>query len=267
MPKLHFYEGSKGKISAGKNHLPSGTSIAHWHDYYELEIILSGEATHILNNTSMHIKRGDAYLLTPLDFHQFCEKTEMELLNTSFSEDYLPEEIAPYITSLTSGIIYHFTEEELCFVEQLLMRLNREIVSNHALKNIVCHAILSQLLTPFIREANKHIITIPQQMQRASAYIYKNFRQNLLISDLAAHLGLSPNYCGNLFTKTFGVSFNTYLQQVRLKYAGRLLSSSNTPIAEIAIAAGFRSVEYFNWSFKKYLGLSPSTYRQVSQNV
>ena len=41
----------------------------HWHDFYEIEIVIRGTGTQIFNGRNYELKRGCAYLLSPLDFH------------------------------------------------------------------------------------------------------------------------------------------------------------------------------------------------------
>jgi mannose-6-phosphate isomerase-like protein (cupin superfamily) len=45
------------------------TVDVHWHDYYELCLVVSGEAEHVVNGVARPIGRGSAFLLSPADFH------------------------------------------------------------------------------------------------------------------------------------------------------------------------------------------------------
>ena len=42
----------------------------HWHDYFEIEMVVEGSADHILNGKTYSLSKGDIYLLTPVDFHE-----------------------------------------------------------------------------------------------------------------------------------------------------------------------------------------------------
>ena len=50
----------------------------HWHDYFELEIILEGHGKHHFNDSVYDLHPGNAYIVTPIDFHSvvFAEKTD-----------------------------------------------------------------------------------------------------------------------------------------------------------------------------------------------
>ena len=58
----------------------------HWHNYFEIEIVVAGEGTHNLNGTAYPVGKGDAYLLTPVDFHEIEAYSSIELINVSFDD-------------------------------------------------------------------------------------------------------------------------------------------------------------------------------------
>lgn len=47
----------------------------HWHNYFEIEIIVEGAGAYIFNGKSYPISKGDAFLLTPVDFHEIDRKS------------------------------------------------------------------------------------------------------------------------------------------------------------------------------------------------
>jgi AraC-like DNA-binding protein len=65
----------------------------HWHDYFEIEIVLSGTGTHYYNASPYTIEKGDGYLLTPVDFHGIEATNPIELLHISFDAVWLSEDM------------------------------------------------------------------------------------------------------------------------------------------------------------------------------
>lgn len=81
----------------------------------------------------------------------------------------------------------------------------------------------------------------------------------------AEALGITTRHLGRVFQSTFGVSPLNYLMTKRLLMAKLLLTDTELPVTEIAIAAGFGSVSRFNVAFKKHYRLVPTALRkQVS---
>ena len=42
----------------------------HYHDYFEMEIVISGSGSQILNDEEFKLTKGDVFLMRPLDFHK-----------------------------------------------------------------------------------------------------------------------------------------------------------------------------------------------------
>jgi mannose-6-phosphate isomerase-like protein (cupin superfamily) len=67
----------------------------HWHEFYELTYIISGEGLNVVNGTPCPLAKGSLFLLTPADFHEICPVNGMplELYNVIFSEELLDERL------------------------------------------------------------------------------------------------------------------------------------------------------------------------------
>jgi two-component system response regulator YesN len=75
--------------------------------------------------------------------------------------------------------------------------------------------------------------------------------------------GLSTVYYGALFKQHVGMTFNKYLNSVRLNYALECLKSGDMNISEIAEHCGFTDICHFSKLFKQKFGLSP---KQMARN-
>jgi AraC-like DNA-binding protein len=77
---------------------------------------------------------------------------------------------------------------------------------------------------------------------------------------LAEAAGLSERYVNELLYEA-GASFTTRLNELRLGKAGRLLALSANRISDIAFECGFNDLSYFNRSFRRRFGLTPTAVR------
>lgn len=93
-------------------------------------------------------------------------------------------------------------------------------------------------------------------------YIDHNYHTNLKLEMIAALFGYNSSYLGKIFNKTVGESFNTYVDQVRIRHAIELLVENKYKVYEIAEQVGYKNVDYFHKKFKKYVGESPAEYRK-----
>ena len=104
-------------------------------------------------------------------------------------------------------------------------------------------------------------------LQTIKAYIDETFTQDISIERIADDLYISYYYMCHIFKDNFDISINTYRIQKRLEKAIRLLAESNSKIADIAILCGYNNISYFTETFSKYVGISPTTFKEQNKNI
>ena len=78
--------------------------------------------------------------------------------------------------------------------------------------------------------------------------------------ELAAAASLSERYVNELLYEA-GAGFTVRLNELRLGKAARLLAMTTGPISDVALACGFNDISYFNRSFRRRFGLTPTAAR------
>jgi AraC family transcriptional regulator of adaptative response / DNA-3-methyladenine glycosylase II len=81
------------------------------------------------------------------------------------------------------------------------------------------------------------------------------------VAALAARLGVSDRHLRRIFMTEHGVTPLQYLQTRRLLLAKQMLTDSTLPMAQVALASGFRSLRRFNAAFVDGYRMSPSRLR------
>ena len=79
---------------------------------------------------------------------------------------------------------------------------------------------------------------------------------------LAEEFHLSSQYISQLFKSEIGVNFLTYLTNLRMERAKKLLLSTALPVSEVAEQSGYGDYRVFTKAFKKSEGVTPSQYRR-----
>lgn len=97
---------------------------------------------------------------------------------------------------------------------------------------------------------------------RAARMLEENCGSGQSLEELAGRLGCTDRHLRRVFTAEYNVSPVQYLQTCRLLLAKNLLTDTNLPVLEIAMAAGFGSLRRFNDLFKKHYNLSPTDLRK-----
>ena len=94
-------------------------------------------------------------------------------------------------------------------------------------------------------------------------YIHKNFQDSTLNLEIVSkNTGVNQRNISDSISEQFGCNFKTYINQIRISEAQRLLKESDLNISEIAYSVGFSSPNNFNRVFKNLTGKNPSEYLQ-----
>ncbi len=120
-----------------------------------------------------------------------------------------------------------------------------------------------------LNKRSSHIKTDPNDNHRIQLiynFIEKNFRDNIMVADIASKLELSDSAFCRYFKKTTGNTFSNFLNEYRITYACKLIQQSNDSFRDIAFLCGYNNFSYFFRVFKKVVGSSPSVYKKSLQN-
>lgn len=104
----------------------------------------------------------------------------------------------------------------------------------------------------------------PTVAQMAKQFISDSFREKIGIKEICNCIGCSKSTLITAFKREFGITVNSYLNEVRLSEAERMLRSGGKSIGEIAVAVGFSDQSYFSKVFSAHYGVPPSEYDGVT---
>lgn len=102
---------------------------------------------------------------------------------------------------------------------------------------------------------------------RAVDYVKKNYMKKITLDDTAAMVYLSPAYFSRIFKDEMGENFNSYVNQIRVEAAKKMLLNDEVSLTDISILAGFEGQSYFSKVFKKLTGVTPGKYRESRGRV
>ena len=99
----------------------------------------------------------------------------------------------------------------------------------------------------------------------ARDYIADNHDRDISVADAAGYVFLSQGYFTRAFREETGMSPMTFLMQIRVEHACKLLEQEDIKVSGIAAQVGFSSPQRFNAAFRKYIGMTPMTFRRQIQ--
>ena len=93
------------------------------------------------------------------------------------------------------------------------------------------------------------------------SWMVAHLQEDLTVEAMAARAVMSPRTFARRFRATLGASPYHWLLLQRIALAQRLLETTDEPIERIAACCGFRSAATLRLHFRRFLHLSPQSYR------
>lgn len=97
-------------------------------------------------------------------------------------------------------------------------------------------------------------------------FVTENYARDIEVTDMAKHVLLSVSQLQREFSKSFGISPNRYLREVRVGVVRHLLENSDQSLGAIASDCGFYDQSHMTKHFKASTGLTPLMYRKRFRN-
>jgi AraC-like DNA-binding protein len=100
------------------------------------------------------------------------------------------------------------------------------------------------------------------RVERALAYARKHCCEEVREADVAEECGISASHLSRLFRRIMGVTFTSYLNELRMAEAQKLLVMSSLSVMEVAHCVGFSRHSYFSQRFRRAIGVTPFEFRR-----
>ena len=149
----------------------------------------------------------------------------------------------PYVSE--NGIVFGII---LC-----VLAINLIISSDD--KHFKLYKSMSKVISEVSEDSNSRIAA-------ARRFIERNAYSDISRSDIAAAVGMSPEYLSRMFAASTGKTLSDYVTEIRIKNASELLISTDKTVIEICFDSGFSSLRTFNRTFQKYFLMNPTSFRQ-----
>ncbi len=221
--------------------------------YYRTD---SGESKAVL-----HLIDGDVELIPGRVYFIPAFSVLQSEIQGKMNKFYIHFRSGSFAFSLYRYLSGHYSVPATDISERLFQTVLDNYTKNTEAANLKVQGAMNLLLSDFFAEpyVNRQGLV---KFEPALKYIDKNYRQHILISDLAALMNISPIYFSNSFKAAFHVSPGQYILNKRLTESQQLLLETDMSIKEIAYAVGFDNENYFSEIFKSKIGVSARQFRK-----
>ena len=249
----------------------------HYNDY-EVYYLLEGERCYFIGTKIYHLKQGSLVFVRRNVIHKTALSREAhhDRILLEISRSYL-ESVFAITGELTlhdffqdDCIILSLESEEQSFITELLLALGRELGTKNSGFRLLAKSLVAELFIYAKRMENK---TNPsassrtddprhRQIEQIACYIAENCCSPLSLNSIAEQFYMNKCYLSRIFKEITGFTVNGYLHARRIQKARSLLIQNSMNISEVAEAAGYENLTYFERVFKKHTGMSPLEYRR-----
>lgn len=266
--KAGQYIGAHKDFYASRRYSKAKTYSMHRHEYFEIEIVLSGSGKQNLNGEMYDLKRGSVYFLTNTDFHELIISEPLLNYNISMNLLSVSPEFMEKSLSATQRVFTPKPGEfkRLCLLAELLEDASSNYLHiNQSYSGMLLSCLLLQMSALFDEDI-KNKITVSSVIQSVILYLHANFRNNPSLDEVADFAQLSRNYLSNLFKKETGMTLIKYCTALKISYAKRLLALTDMPVTDICFDCGFSSIPNFIRTFNLHIGCAPQKYRKAARS-
>lgn len=150
---------------------------------------------------------------------------------------------------------------------RLAVKLYQEFRTQDEASPLVMEGFALEILAASSRQlTSASEIKRPRWLEQAREMLREHFSEGLAIKDIAQAVSVHPVHLSRMFRRQYRCTMGEYVRQLRIEFSSHQLSSSDTPLLGIALAAGFSDQSHFSRTFKRYTGMTPAEYRKISRS-
>lgn len=228
----------------------------HFHDFFELEYIVSGSGTTYINSTAYPIKAGSTIFVAPLDFQSIQVDKPMIVITTNFIQDWIDKNLVKFCENTT--VIDDIPSN---YFDLLYYEYNN--ANGFAIRNIL-NCIVYYATSRFPDNSPKKAGDVLNMMAH---FINTHYDETINLNALSKKFGYTPNYLSNLFHNSFDKTIKEFITDVRINESVKMLLSTDNSVTNICFDCGFQSLATFLRVFKSRYNMTPSEYRKLYNSV
>lgn len=237
----------------------------HFHEYYVIGFVESGERCLSCKNNEYAIQKGNVLLFNPGDNHA-CVQNDggtLDYRGFNISKEVmldLTEEVTGKreLPGFSENVI--FDEEVICYLHPLHEMVMKGLCDFGKEENLLL--LISMLIQRYGQPFENCIPECREEIEKACRFMEQHFAERIYLDQICRYAGLSKSTLLRAFTKSKGVTPYSYLENIRIGEAKKLLEQGFPPI-EAALRTGFSDQSHFTNYFNRFIGLSPGVYREI----
>lgn len=249
----------------------------HYHDCFELSFAKSGSGVYEIENRKYVFDRGELMIINNVEPHRMYVGKEglnqivivfNPLLIWSGSKNLLDYDYIKTFVDRQAGFCNKISNDTPYFdeINRLIIEIEEEYNGKQPGWQLMIKSKLLSLLTLLYRHFKSDLTTNQKRkgllrLQAVLGKIEENLLSPLTVKEMAQILHVTPQHFCVIFKETTGQTFIEYIVSKRIDLVKQMLIDTNKGITQVAYECGFKNLSYFNKTFNKKVGLTPSAYK------
>jgi AraC-like DNA-binding protein len=285
--KILLSEGSS--FLATRLILPRFHSEYHFHPEYELKYVIESKGKRFVGDTIENFQEGDLILLGPNiphywksdDIHDQSDQMQAKAVVVLFSDDFLGKNFFDIQEMIPIQELLKKSQAGLVFPDAINSQIPGLLEEVTKAKGPMRIILMLEILADLAKSESRQLLTEEYssgtpfldanspsfvRLQKVHHYVIKNFHYPLQIEDIAQIANMTPHAFCKYFKKSTKKTFMTFLNELRVCHARKLLIENRIPISQICVESGFNNISNFNRQFKTGTTMTPSDFRTMYNN-
>lgn len=242
----------------------------HFHNYYELFLVLKGDVCHIINSKEQPLSEGNLLFIRDFDIHDYksADGNYFEFMNLAFTKEMFSS-MLNYLgtgfggekllsTPFPPAVTLSPAKKEKLFFQ--LAELNEN--NDKELAKTKAKILILNIFTEYFSDYSEEEDDIPLWLEVTCEKIKKP--QNFIAGTKKLYeiSGKSREHLSRCLKKWYNTSPSAMITDLRLEYSSKFLLTSNLPVTDICYECGFENLSWFYKQFCKKYNMTPAEYRR-----
>lgn len=235
----------------------------HFHELCELVVYESISGQFFSNGDKYSIKRQQVLFIPPESIHGFEVNPGELIYHVTHFHPQLALKLQNTATLPNYAILADISEQDFELVLSLLKWIETHRGTNSDDNTLtIGFKLLLDIVSKAISTSNIREKRTPNHFAPVVTFLNQSNSFNLSVTDAADLCHMSRSHFLATFKRTYGITFNAFLEDRKISTAKHLLVNTEKSINQIADHVGVNSAAYFTKIFGNVVGCTPSQYRR-----